>query len=251
VSVLQVLDLAFKRVRSSQIYFRAISACTIGCLFFISVALHFWGAQEIREEWPADFLVTLYGMAWLMVSMDLFLWFGLSVRDDVIDGRNFAALIGVCCGLIAMTLIYIGGSSGEGPSYLENIFSIGLGAVAFFALWLALELAAHVSISVAEERDLASGLRLGGFLFSTGLIFGRALAGDWHSMTGTLHDFWRDGWMVLPLLGLALGAEWLLRPSRSRPFPSGWRAGLIPATVYLALATGWVWQRGAWEGMSK
>src|SRR5262249_25610457 len=42
-----------------------------------------------------------------------------------------------------------------------------------------MELGAKVSISIAEERDLASGLRMCGFLLGSGLILGRAEAGDW------------------------------------------------------------------------
>jgi hypothetical protein len=106
-----------------------------------------------------------------------------------------------------------------------------------------------VSRSVAEDRDFASGLRLGGFLLATGLVFGRALAGDWHSGEATVHDFIRDGWPAAVIWFLALVIERISRPSRRRPF-SAWPAfGLIPALLYTALAIAWLCHLGAWEGM--
>ena len=241
----------FKRIGSSPLFFAVVCGCFIACVIFIGIALHLWGAVEVRTDGGENLFVTFFGLIWLVISRFLFFWFGLSVRDDVVAGGNPAALFAFCGGWIAMAFIYVGGSVGEGPSYSENVFSCGLGAAAFFALWLVLELGARVSVSITEERDLASGLRLAAFQLSIGLILARALAGNWHSAANTLHDFWQDGWLALPLLGIALFGEWFLRPSGVRPFPSGLLAGLLPALMYLALAIGWVWRRGPWEGMPK
>lgn len=186
-----------------------------------------------------------------MVAIKLFAWFGLSYRDDVAERGNIAALAALCGALLAVVVIYIGGSAGEGPSYLNNAFSAGLGTVGLFALWILLELSGRLSQSIAEERDPASGLRLGGFLLATGLVLGRAAAGNWHSMSSATRDFMHDGWPGILLCALAFLVELAARPSRQRPFPSWPVCGLLPAVVYLAMAGAWLWHLGAWEGMPK
>jgi uncharacterized membrane protein YjfL (UPF0719 family) len=223
--------------------------CVAASLIMIALALHLWGAAEIRADGGEVFWLTFVGAIWLMVATRLFAWFGLNFRDDAVERKNVAALVALCGALMAVAIIYAGGSIGEGPSYMNNVFSAGLGTVGLFMLWILLELGANVSMSIAEERDLASGLRMCGFLLATGLVLGRAVAGDWHSEAATLHDFVHDGWPAVILCVIALVVERFARPSRHRPFPPWPRYGLIPALFYLALAIAWLWHLGAWEGM--
>jgi uncharacterized membrane protein YjfL (UPF0719 family) len=223
--------------------------CAAASVAMIAVALHRWGAAEVRADPGEVFWLTLAGGIWLIVTTKLFAWLGLSFRDDALERRNVAALAALCGGLLAVALIYTGGSLGEGPSYLDNFFCAALGTFVLFALWVLLELAGKVSVSIAEERDLASGLRLCGFLLGAGLVLARALAGDWDSAAATVHDLLRDGWPAALLCILALAIELIARPSRRLPFPP-WRAyGLVPALGYLALASAWLVHLGAWEGM--
>jgi hypothetical protein len=118
-------------------------------------------------------------------------------------------------------------------------------------LWIFAESIGKISQSIAEERDLASGLRMSALLIAFGLIIGRALAGDWHSKTATIQDFIRDGWPAAILLLLALIVETVARPNRRRPFPPWPACGLLPAAFYISLATFWLWRLGPWEGMHK
>ena len=217
----------------------------------VAVALHLWGAAEVRAN-PGDvFFLTFVGTVWLLLATKLFSWLGLSFRDDAVERRNIAALTALCGAVPAVALTYIGGSQGEGPSYWNNVFSASLGTVGLLGVWLLLELGAKVSVSIAEERDFASGLRMCGFLLAIGLVLGRAAAGDWHSESATVRDFIRDGWPATILWVIALVIERLLRPSRRRPFPAWPSCGLLPALFYLALAAAWLWHLGAWEGMPR
>jgi hypothetical protein len=186
---------------------------------------------------------------WLLVAHALFPWLGLSIRDDAWERRNPAALAALACALVATAITFAAGNLGEGPSYWENVFSGGLATGGLLGLWLVLEMGARVSVSIAEERDLASGLRFGGLLLAWALILGRAATGNWHSCTVTAQAFVRDGWIAALLCLIALVIELMLRPSRVRPFPSGFLCGMIPALFYLAVAAGWVWHLGRWEGM--
>jgi len=226
-------------------------ACVAVSLIMVAVALRLWGAAEVRSNAGEVFFLTLVGAVWLIFATKLFSWLGLNFRDDVMERRNVAALVALCGALLAVAIIYAGGSLGEGPSYMNNFFSAALGTAGFLLLWIFLEFGAKVSMSIGEERDLASGLRMCGFLLAIGLVLGRAAAGGWHSESATVRDFMRDGWPAAILWAIALAIERLVRPSRRRPFP-GWPiCGLLPALFYVALAAVWLWHLGAWEGMPK
>lgn len=217
----------------------------------MGAGLSLWGAAEIRADSGEVLLLTVAGAIWLMVTINLFSWLGLSLVDDAIERRNVAALVSICGATVAVTLLYLGGSVGEGPSYWDNFFSVALGTAGWFGLWILLELGGKVSVSIVEERDLASGLRMGGFLLATGLVLGRAVAGDWVSEVATIHDFVRDGWPAAALCAMALPIEKFFRPSRQRPIPAWTGFGFLPACFYLALAGAWLWHLGAWEGMPR
>lgn len=226
-------------------------ACAAACLTMMAVALHLWGAAEIRANPGEVIFLCFMGAFWLLIARGLFSWFGVSYRDDVVERGNAAALAALCGALIAAALVYTGGSLGEGPSYWNNVFSASLAMAGLFALWIVLELNGKVSVSITEERDLASGLRMCGFLVAIGLVLGRAVAGDWHSEAATVRDFFHDGWPAAVLCALAIFVERWLRPSRRRPFPPWPGYGLVPALFYLAFAGAWLWHLGAWEGMPK
>jgi uncharacterized membrane protein YjfL (UPF0719 family) len=224
---------------------------TLACLILIGISLRRWGAREIRTDVGVQLFLTLFGGAWIALSKYLFSWMGLSVRDDGIERNTMGATIALSGALLAVTFIYIGGSAGEGPSYSNNVFSIGLGAISFFGLWLMLELACDVSKSITLERDVASGLRHFGFLLSVGLIIARAIAGDWHSVVETVRDFHKDATITLLFLCLATMLELTLRPSRKRPFPGIILCGVLPTILYLGLTFLWLANLGPWEGMKR
>jgi hypothetical protein len=218
-------------------------------LVLVAVALHKWGAAEIRANGGEVLFLTLAGAVLILIATKIFPWLGVSVRDDVFDQRNEAALAAVCGAEMAVAIIYTGGSVGEGPSYLENFFCTILGTGSLAVLWLLLEVGGKISRSITEDRDLASGIRACGFLVAAGLLFARALAGDWESASATMEDFVRDGWPAIPLCASAVVIEKFARPSRIRPFPTWPEFGLMPALLYLGLVAVWLFHLGPWQGM--
>ena len=229
----------------------ATNGCFLASLLLIAIVISKWGAVEVRENFGPVFFLTLLGCAWMVVAMHVFPWFGLSIGDDVGERRNPAALIGLCGATISVAIIYAAGNLGEGPSYWNNIFSAAVGTIGFFTLWFALELGGRVSVSIAEERDVATGIRFSGFMLAAGLILGRAIAGDWHSELATIQDFFRDGWPAAVLCIVAVFTERVLRPCRARPFPNYRSFGVLPAIAYIGCAWAWVAHLGRWEGMPK
>ena len=239
------------RLRFPVAHVLALAGTVFGGLLLLVCALLFYGAKEVRTDIGPVVFLTGLGGAWSITAVMLFPWLGLSIRDDAMERRNPAALLALLGALLAVQLTFAAGNLGEGPSYWNNVFSAALGTGGLLCLWFMLELGGRVSASIAEERDVASGVTLGGFLVASGLILARAVAGDWHSASATLHDFLRDGRPAAGLWLLALVMEWLLRPSRRRPFPFWPVSGLLPALLYLTLAATWLYQLGRWEGFPK
>lgn len=230
---------------------RAYGACCLVSLAMIAVALRRWAAVEVRTDLGELVLLIFVGAVWLLVATLFFPWLGLSVRDDAVERRNGAALVALCGAEVGAAILYAGGNLGEGPSYWNNVFSVAVATGGWVGLWVLLDLGGRVSISITEERDLAAGLRLCGFLLASGLVLGRAVAGDWHSEAATLHDLARDGWPVAGLCALAVVVERFARPRPARPFPP-WRLfGLLPALFYLGVALVWLGHLGRWEGMPR
>lgn len=229
----------------------AFLGCFAVCIAMIADALGRWGAQEVRQEEGARVFLTLFGTVYLLFCVYFFKWMGIGLREDVVERGNTGGLVTLGAATIATALMYIGGSAGEGPSYLENVFSVGLATAGFFLVWMMMEAGGRISMSIAEERDLASGIRFGGFLLAVGLILARAVAGDWHSSDATVHDFFRDGWPVAIVFGVALVAELLMRPNRHLRVPPWPLFGLVPALLYLAIAGVWLRHLGPWEGMPR
>ncbi len=207
-----------------------------------------WSDEVIRGGQAYSWLVMAMGGAWLTACGWMFPCLGVSLQEDACERANPAATAVVCGAGLGAALIFCAANTGEGPSFWNNVFSVLSGGVVWFGSWFALETTTRVSRAVTEDRDVASGVRLGGFLLATGLVLGRALAGDWHSAAATLNDLLRDGWLVVLLLGLAIGVERVLKPTPTMPCPFWITRGIPAALGYVALALAWVAQLGWWEG---
>jgi hypothetical protein len=249
VTTLQVRNVETRPGRASNGFIWCIWLTAIVSILLIATALWFWGAREVRGDVSNVLFLTFIGAIWLAFAYALYPWFGLSIRDDALARRNPAALVALCSALLSTAITFAAGNLGEGPSYLENIFCAGLATGGLFLLWILFELCCHVSISIAEERDFASGMRFGGLLLSWGLILARATTGDWHSAADSTMDFLHDGWPAAAILMPAIVTELPLKPSRLRPFPFWPICGFLPALVYLAAAVAWLCHLGRWEGM--
>jgi uncharacterized membrane protein YjfL (UPF0719 family) len=213
-----------------------------------------WADTDIPAFGGYVALVLAMGGAWLTLGVRVFPWLGVSLRDDALEQRNAAAVWALSGGMLAILLTFAGSNIGEGPSFWNNVFTGVLATSALLACWLALASAGGLAHAVTQERDCGAGLRLGVALVSIGIVFARAAAGDWHSMSATLIDFGRDGWFGFALTAAAVGAErWLVRPLDLRlgglaSEPSLALRGALPAAVYLAAAIHWVGRIGWWEG---
>lgn len=206
-----------------------------GALIF--AVLRFAAAADVRDAPEYLFMYFVMGLAWLRGAAFLFPLAGLNPRDDLIERRNAAAMPAWMGALIGVAACFAGGNVGNGPGWPVVVFSAALATSALGAVWLAVGQWSGLVDLVTVDRDKAAGVRLGGMLAACGLIFGAAVTGDWVSASATVVDFVRHGWAGLVIAVIAIFVERGLRPSPSRPQLPVIQAGVLPALVWLVLAT--------------
>ncbi|MBX3270155.1 MAG: hypothetical protein KF729_07830 [Sandaracinaceae bacterium] len=174
-------------------------------------------ASDVRSD---DFYIAyfaLMGWAWLGGVIFLKDRLGLSMRDDVLERRNTAALVAFGGVLVGHALAFTGGNIGEGPGWWCVVAASGLASLSLFGVWLLMHGIARVPDLLTVERDLGAGVRTAGLFVACGAVFGRAAAGDWLSLGDTIVSFVAVAWPALGIVAVAGIVERALAPSRSMP----------------------------------
>jgi len=162
------------------------------------------------------FFYILIGISWLYLSMFLtFFFFDVSWVDDVLNMSNPAAALAVFGGGLGVTLIYAGANIGDGPGWWCVFFAGGLGVVTWVVLGVIANSITKVFRRITVGRDICCGIRTCAYLISSGILLGRASAGDWTSFAKTVEEF-ADGWPVLGLTLIFIMIELLFLNSRKQ-----------------------------------
>jgi uncharacterized membrane protein YjfL (UPF0719 family) len=212
----------------------------------LAAILRLYSSQDVQTNPVYIAFYLIMGAAWVGFASRFLGFFGLSARDDVIERANPAAAYAIGGAILGITLCFAGGNIGNGPGWWVVVFSAALSTLAFFILWALLHQFTGLADAVTIDRDPASGLRLAGYFIGSGLILGRAVAGNWESMQATVFDFARMAWPVILLWAAAVLMERTFQPTRERPLPSPVTFGLAPLAAYVALAAFFVAQAGPW-----
>ena len=202
------------------------------------------GSLDVRESLIYLLFYQALGLAWVRLSAELMSFVGISPRDDVIERRNRAAIPAVGGALIAISLCYAGGNVGNGPGWWVVVFCAALATGGLAAVWLVVDRLTTITDAVTIDRDPSAGLRLGGLLIACGLVLGRAVAGDWHSLELTVADFVFTAWGVIPIIIVAVGVERVARPRSERPRHAVHRTRCAARARLLVARGRVVWWRG-------
>jgi hypothetical protein len=138
--------------------------------------------------------------------------------------------------LVGASCCFAGGNVGNGPGWWVVLFSAGLSTFSLYLLWWLVHCISDLPEKVIVERDLGAGLRAAGFFVASGLILGRAVAGDWISASATLSDFGRMAWPAL-LLAAVVSVMERCCPLRINLDSGGFSSGWLPASLYIVAAT--------------
>jgi hypothetical protein len=185
---------------------------TLGFLPVISFSIILYTLVELASfDVVGDSTYTIFyillGFAWIFIGINLvFYFFDLSWIDDALQNRNKAALVAITGAFLGLTVIYAGANVGDGPGWWCVLFAGGLGVISWFLLSLLMNKLTQVFERITVGRDMYCGIRFGSYLLASGLILGRASAGDWTSFSMTIVEF-LVGWPVLPVTLLAVLVE--------------------------------------------
>ncbi|MDR2462517.1 MAG: hypothetical protein LBD30_01905 [Verrucomicrobiales bacterium] len=203
--------------------------------------LRCWSSHDVRSSVLYLGFYSLMGLAWLTVTVTAFGALGFDLRYDWIDSRNPAAAL---CGaglMLGVTLAFGGANVGDGPGWWVVVFSALLSTG---ALWLGLVLlnfSADMMERVTVNRDTSLATRLAGFFLCGGALAGRAVAGDWVSVSGTVTDFLHAGRPLFAAMLALAAVEFAARRTR---LPLGVSVALVMAE--LMASGGYLLWLGVW-----
>lgn len=197
-------------------------------------------AREVREGPEYVLLFMLAGAAWMGLAAAGMRLVDVSFRDDAIENRNPASVAVACGAVWGAMLCFAGSNAGEGETIWTTFFPAGVSTGLLWCLCFVLACGSGVADAVSIDRDTASGLRLAGLLIASGIILGRAAAGDWHGAGNCLADMGRIGWPAGALTVVALIAQWRLGPTPQKPKGNVLGLGVAPALAFVGIAVGYV-----------
>lgn len=205
-----------RQFRPNKLHRTLFAALPLLCTMFIAAVLLIWSSPDVRSNagWITFYITG--GVAWLQLGLFLLSLFGVSAREDVVERQNPSAAWVVYGTLLGTAACYAGSNIGSGPGAEVVLLCAVLSTTFLFVFWFALERTFRLADRVTIERDESSGIRIGGWIFSLGLIFGGAVAGNWESLEGTILDFLRYGWIALLFLLAAVATERVFQSLRRR-----------------------------------
>jgi hypothetical protein len=213
---------------------RALVAGTlVVCAVIVQLTLSNLASFDVQGSFLYTFFYDVMGLAWLVVLALGLHGVGLSLRDDVLERRNDAALAAWSGAMIGGACAFAGGNVGDGPGWWCVVFAGGLASALLLGSWVLMHHLGGLHDHVTIDRDLGAGARAGALLLGVGLIGGRAAAGTWFSFADTTATFVAGAWPALVIVACAIAVE---RTVGRGPSAVSRRVGSLFALAYLGAA---------------
>ncbi|MCC6981762.1 MAG: hypothetical protein IT535_00690 [Bauldia sp.] len=229
------------RARDWRLLLFAALLVSVAILLYV---LTTWASFDVIRD---PYYITGYaalGIVWVFGTVS---WLGaftdIRLNQDVRAHNNFAAATLIACLTTATTLAYSGGNIGNGPGRYVVVFSALLSTAAVYSVGFAVATATESEERITIDHDLGAAIRLGGAMIATGLVAGRAVAGDWVSVGATVADFIRFGWPVVLIGMVAVTVERIMPPAY---LSAGILRSLAIFAVQVGAATIYVANLGRW-----
>lgn len=229
--------------RASDWRILLLSTLFVSVAIIVYVLLH-WASFDVVDDFYYLAGYTALGILWAFGTVS---WLGaftdIRLRQDVRAHNNFAAATLIACLAIATTLAYAGGNIGDGPGWYVVVFCAVLSTAAVYSVGFAVATMTDGEERITIDHDLGAAIRIGGAIVATGLVAGRAVAGDWFSVGDTIADFIRFGWPVVLIGMVAVAVERIMPPAY---LSAGILRSLAIFGVYVGAATIYVGNLGPW-----
>lgn len=193
-----------ERRKTVNLIFGALPVISFIMIYY---TLRVLASFDVVNDGVYIFFYLILGLTWVYLGMRMvFRYFDLSWIDDGLSLNNKSAAIAIAGAFLGLTVIYSGANVGDGPGWWCVIIAGGMGLIAWFVLGKILNKYTHIFERVTVDRDIYCGIRLCAYLLASGLILGRASAGDWTSFFDTIVEF-LVGWPAIILTILAILIE--------------------------------------------
>lgn len=188
----------------------------------VFAAFWFW---FVLQTGAASDIVGFYTGLYAFLALAVLVWGGFRSpilrvyhMSDVLERGNLAAALAISGFALGTAFAFGGALTGEGPGWwVVVVFFAG----AYLELRGNMALVARLG-GVDEEmrldRDASAGLLLGAVAVASGLISGRAAAGDFTGWERDIPDYLRRLWPLIPIaiVGVGLGAFTRHHPQKMR-----------------------------------
>jgi hypothetical protein len=218
----------------------ALLVCPLAAMALLFTDLTTLAAPDVRGVPLYESLYMLFGAGWVGLFAFLARRAGIDLRDDALERRNAAATWALSGGVVGLTLCFAGSNIGAGPGWWVVLFCAAVSTASLVLVWWGLHLMAGTPEVITVGREISAGVRVAGLLVATGLVFGRAAAGDWQGWVQALVSYGAVAWMGAALAVVGMLVERLLAPSADDPQRPVVTHGLLPALAYVGTAAGFV-----------
>jgi uncharacterized membrane protein YjfL (UPF0719 family) len=227
--------LSISPITRSSLQRFALACLPLVALIPTYVVLQRWADPRVVGHLDYTILFMLGGGMWIFGASRFLEVLGISIRDDAIERDNLAALVAVWGILSGVGIVYALSNMGTGATIWTTLLPGFVATIALLLMPLLVELTGgSVADAITIDRDVASGLRLGGAALGCSIILGHAAAGDWTSWHHTWSDLANRGWPAV-LIAIAAGVlQRMLGPTAHRPQPGILKFGVVPATLVVA-----------------
>lgn len=192
-------------------------------------------ASDVRDAPVYLFQYLVMGMSWVVLAAYVFSYLGISLRDDLLERANPAALPASMGLYFGVALAFAGANVGEGPGWWVVVASAFVATLGFLAASMIVSAFGRVHEEVSVERDLGAGVHAAGVFLALGIVAGRGAAGNWEGAGPMVADFFAHAWALAPL---AIVGALVARGIARQPRPARVASGLVSATAHVTAALG-------------
>lgn len=221
-----------------------LTASLLASTIVLLIVLRTWASWDVVGSAYYTFGYLGMGVVWVFLSVKfLGIFVDIRLQEDVREHNNLAAAVLVAALAFGTTLAFAGANVGNGPGWWVVVFCAALSTILVYGVAWSVAVFTDAEERITVDHDMATAIRLGAALIGTGLIAGRAVAGDWVSAGATVTDWAAVGW---PVVIIAVAAALIERATPPWYLTNTLPQSILMAVAYIGAAALYVTSLGPW-----